>query len=564
MSMSNTAIPNNEIHIKGPPGSGKTHWMSRQLARAQERDQPALVASLSRAAAAEIQAHNPDMPLHQIRTIHSHCYQLLNRPQIFETTTAIRQWNRDNPQFALNPQRLAVNLEEADAGVANSSQDHQYPGQALYQQIQYHRVRRHPMPQDNPELGQFILAYNQWKQDQDCYDFNDLVEVCLNEGVAPANDPRLILVDEAQDLNALELTLLRAWAANAQSLALVGDPDQSIYQWRGAEPSTLHSHPDPERRVITMQRSHRLPRAVHAHAIAWLRSLQHWHPTIYQPTNQDGQVTINPELDYQQPDTLLEAITNHTSQGHSVMVLASCSFMLQPLLDHLRQEGHPFGNPYRPNNRAWNPIPPSINFDQDDQDDPEQPTAVTGPQRLIAFLNQGLWTLPDLIAWTEALRASAIFKQPRGGRQAVLDLVPDYDGYINLNDLYNLLTDQALEHSLAADLDWFKENLLESKRTGLSYPLAVVRNHGPEALVKRPQIIPGTIHSVKGGEADVVYILPDLSQAQLRESSTTAGLAAMHRLYYVAMTRAKHELVCCGQAEPEAAPIAGREVMRLL
>lgn len=52
----------------------------------------------------------------------------------------------------------------------------------------------------------------------------------------------------------------------------------------------------------------------------------------------------------------------------------------------------------------------------------------------------------------------------------------------------------------------------------------------------------GTIHSVKGSEADVVYVLPDLSPAQWGQW-TKGDRDALVRLFYVAFTRAREELV---------------------
>ncbi|MBI4524722.1 MAG: ATP-dependent helicase [Deltaproteobacteria bacterium] len=49
-----------------------------------------------------------------------------------------------------------------------------------------------------------------------------------------------IFVDEFQDINALDLGLLRAIAAyNKSSLTIVGDDDQAIYEWRGATPEFI-------------------------------------------------------------------------------------------------------------------------------------------------------------------------------------------------------------------------------------------------------------------------------------------------------------------------------------
>ncbi len=45
-----------------------------------------------------------------------------------------------------------------------------------------------------------------------------------------------ILVDEFQDINALQYRLIRAWSANSAGIFAIGDPDQSIYGFRGSDP----------------------------------------------------------------------------------------------------------------------------------------------------------------------------------------------------------------------------------------------------------------------------------------------------------------------------------------
>jgi superfamily I DNA/RNA helicase len=59
-----------------------------------------------------------------------------------------------------------------------------------------------------------------------------------------------------------------------------------------------------------------------------------------------------------------------------------------------------------------------------------------------------------------------------------------------------------------------------------------------------PRVTVGTIHSVKGGEADVVYLFPDLSRAawqQMRNSQE--GMDSAVRVGYVGATRAREQLV---------------------
>ncbi|GAA4887555.1 UvrD-helicase domain-containing protein [Streptomyces coeruleoprunus] len=50
-----------------------------------------------------------------------------------------------------------------------------------------------------------------------------------------------VIVDEAQDCSAADLAILQLLHAAGLPLILVGDPDQAIYAWRGAEPQALRS-----------------------------------------------------------------------------------------------------------------------------------------------------------------------------------------------------------------------------------------------------------------------------------------------------------------------------------
>ncbi len=86
-------------------------------------------------------------------------------------------------------------------------------------------------------------------------------------------------------------------------------------------------------------------------------------------------------------------------------------------------------------------------------------------------------------------------------------------------------------------LRWLEENSLESIKDRLSYPIRVFRKHGMTGLQTRPNVVVGTIHSVKGGEADYVYLCPDISTKQ-REGDYDA----LVRMFYVGLTRAREVL----------------------
>ena len=68
-----------------------------------------------------------------------------------------------------------------------------------------------------------------------------------------------VLVDEFQDTNGIQLSLVNLLAANHRNLCVVGDPDQSIYAWRGANVRNILDFEESysEAAVIKLERNYR-------------------------------------------------------------------------------------------------------------------------------------------------------------------------------------------------------------------------------------------------------------------------------------------------------------------
>src|SRR5690606_30757694 len=98
---------------------------------------------------------------------------------------------------------------------------------------------------------------------------------------------------------------------------------------------------------------------------------------------------------------------------------------------------------------------------------------------------------------------------------------------------------------------FLRSRLLSARRSTMTFALDVLQRGGPEALKRPPNVIVGTIHSVKGGEADVVYLSPDLSP-QGFDQYESSRCDQVIRQFYVGMTRARHTLVLCGPHSPMA------------
>jgi superfamily I DNA/RNA helicase len=95
-------------------------------------------------------------------------------------------------------------------------------------------------------------------------------------------------------------------------------------------------------------------------------------------------------------------------------------------------------------------------------------------------------------------------------------------------------------------LHWWGDHISPKYRKRIQFPGKVANRRGGQTLVDIPQVIVGTIHSVKGGEADVVYLFPDLSPAGddlYRRGGPQRD--SVIRQFYVGATRARETLYLC-------------------
>ncbi|MFO0674965.1 MAG: UvrD-helicase domain-containing protein [Polyangiaceae bacterium] len=96
-------------------------------------------------------------------------------------------------------------------------------------------------------------------------DFEDLIVLTLRllrdtpEGVAVRRRFEYVLVDEFQDTNHTQYALLRALVTDHRNLAVVGDDDQSIYRWRGADVRNIRGFKKdfPEALVVKLEQNYR-------------------------------------------------------------------------------------------------------------------------------------------------------------------------------------------------------------------------------------------------------------------------------------------------------------------
>ena len=148
--------------------------------------------------------------------------------------------------------------------------------------------RRDTLKSDDPDLAalakRLVSDYRQTLKASNAVDFDDLILLVLQLfGEHPAaleecrDRYRYIMVDEYQDTNGSQFDLVHSLAKEHRNFCVVGDDDQSIYGWRGAEVANLLELEKyfPEVTVVKLEQNYRSTNSILDAANAVILSLIH-------------------------------------------------------------------------------------------------------------------------------------------------------------------------------------------------------------------------------------------------------------------------------------------------
>ena len=115
-------------------------------------------------------------------------------------------------------------------------------------------------------MARVYKLYEERLQQNNALDFDDLmIKAVRLLGTVPAvrekynNKFRYILVDEYQDTNSLQFALVNLLTEKQQNICVVGDEDQSIYKWRGADITNILNFEKhfPNAKIIRLEQNYR-------------------------------------------------------------------------------------------------------------------------------------------------------------------------------------------------------------------------------------------------------------------------------------------------------------------
>ena len=192
--------------------------------------------------------------------------------------------------------------------------------------------------------------YEHDKRRRGLVDFDDLLMSCA---LALENDAefaaaqrwrfRHFFVDEFQDVNPAQFRLLQGWLGPRLDVCVVGDPNQAIYSWNGAEPALLtgFGRRFPAAEVLALDRNYRSTPQVVGAATALLDHGRAGRTPSVTATRPDGPVPVLRRFDTDMAEArgiaraLRRAHRPGTSWSH-LAVLARTNAQLVLLEEHLR------------------------------------------------------------------------------------------------------------------------------------------------------------------------------------------------------------------------------------
>jgi superfamily I DNA/RNA helicase/RecB family exonuclease len=265
--------PAGPLLVLAGPGTGKTTTLVESVVDRIDRrglqPEQVLVLTFSRKAAEELRdritgrlARTVTTPLSS--TFHSFCYALVRRFQSAEEFSHPLQL-LSAPEQDVRIRDLLVGSRESGRVTWPESLDAALRTRGLAEEVRSVLARARELSLDPADLesigsvadkpewsavGAFFEEYLDVLDAQNLVDYSELVHraVLLAERpdvqTALRSEFRAVFVDEYQDTDPAQVRLLQALAGDGRDLVVVGDPDQSVYGFRGADVRGILRFPD--------------------------------------------------------------------------------------------------------------------------------------------------------------------------------------------------------------------------------------------------------------------------------------------------------------------------------
>lgn len=559
------------MHGTGPmlvlagPGSGKTYVITHRIAHLISRckipPDNILVITFTKAAALEMQARANNLLKQcayvQFGTFHSIFYQILRISEKYKNLTLISDAERKNFIKAI--------LDSNDA----AEKDPEGQAEQYLKAISRKKNILDCPASDQGTAGmkflQVYYAYEQWLWENHKLDFDDMLRLCYlylwenpRERKKWQERFRYILIDEFQDINPLQYETIKLLSGNGNLFA-VGDDDQAIYGFRGADPLLMKQfEKEFEAKVVRLSCNYRCSGNITELAGRFIGHNRERFQKEIAAVKEPGDAVVIRELADRRQELMFleEEIKSYAKKnpGKTQAVLARTNGLLGSYEQILGRNGK---------NPLWEDMESYLSFINCGRRREDFLKIMNKPVRYISrnillepvikfeLLKKRLKDKPWIMKRIMELEKQVEFAEK-------LDLLGQLH-YIWKALGYEQYTKENSDKDtgkIKENVGWFLKLLSSAKECGSLEELqAIMEKEESEQTTEREKVSVMTYHGAKGLEFDRVY-LPDLNYGRVPHGRMLAleDLEEERRMFYVAVTRAKESLFLLYTKEQTGSP----------
>ena len=485
--------------ILGPPGTGKTTTLLDLVDQfIQQGVRPKQIGyfSFTRKAAREAATRaaekfglDAEKDLENFRTLHSYAFsRLAMSKEKMMTAENYREFGK------LVGIPIKTGKHSEDDGTFNS--DNEYltiMNTARVKRmdlLEYYDSRQNILDIERDTLYLLSEELKRYKKEKGLKDFTDLLEDYIAQETKQSFEA--LFIDEAQDLSLIQWDMVRSMWANANKTYIAGDDDQAIFKWAGADVDHFIALKEEVNDIKVLDQSYRIPGGpIHELSQKIISKVQNRFNKNYKPRTEHGILRRYSD------------VTQVNMSEGNWLVLSSANHFLDDVKDLCELQGWYYQH------KGSNSVPLKL---------------------LIALNNWEKWRKGDIALGTIEIKNIYEYLGDR--------VLPGFrKGKTLHSDKKYLIRDCRAEHGLVTEDVWYEA--FDGLDTITENYIRNMRANG-EQINKNPRIIMSTIHGAKGGEADKVLLMQDLTNAALETMSYDPD--ELHRLFYTGATRAKREL----------------------
>lgn len=525
-----------DVHvIYGAPGTGKTTKLVKIIEELinSGRYEPSNIGicSLTKAAAVEIVnrvkaiSKSKRIPSKNIGTLHSLCFSKIDSDGVILNKENIEKFNN----WLIENGNDVYCVSSAVYDKRNQGSTF---GDSLYEKYSLYRTSSEINSNAvEPEVVEFLKLWETFKEENNLIDFHDMISKAFKNIDKPFEACKVLICDEVQDFSEVEIQLIKKFASSVDLLVLALDDDQTIYCHRGADSSLVSKYfKTPKETILPI--TYRLPKEILDFSLDIIRQIKERkdkHVVSQNPIKGSVEFIYPSPVNKGTQFQCYSIIHDIIKENKTIMVLATCNYMLIPFAEFLKTKGLAFHNPWQPDSLNFNSLKYSGVAKKLKNYLEFRDSLLNEEEVKLNIIKNFL----SLIEPKEIVKSESLVKL----EQLISD---DYEGeYVLDKNFLREFFIPGVEERIKDDVS-FKYLIRQAKSkysNALNYCIRVYSEHGIEHL-NNPKCILGTVHSVKGGEADVVMFSPDISPAMQKSEKNM-----LTRLAYVAITRARERVI---------------------